>query len=114
MMKTKRLFSILLSLFMLFGVIGATGISAYAAQSPKSVSLSATSYTYDGKVKKPKVVAKDSKGKAIATKYYTVKYPSGRKNVGTYTVSVKFKGKFKGTKKLSFKIGVCPNWYAPI
>lgn len=104
MMKTKRLFSILLSLFMLFGVIGATGISAYAAQSPKSVSLSATSYTYDGKVKKPKVVAKDSKGKAIATKYYTVKYPSGRKNVGTYTVSVKFKGKFKGTKKLSFKI----------
>lgn len=104
MVKTNKIISILLSMLMLFGVVGITGMSAYAAQSPKSVTLSTTTYTYDGKVKKPKVVAKDGKGKTIATKYYTVKYPSGRKNVGTYTVSVKFKGKFKGSKSLKFKI----------
>lgn len=44
------------------------------------------------------------KGKKISTKYYTVKYPSGRKNVGSYTVRVKFKGKYKGSKSLKFKI----------
>lgn len=103
-MKTSKLLSVLLSFLMLFGVIGATGISAYAAQNPKSVSLSTATYTYDGKVKKPKVIAKDGKGKTIDSKYYTVAYPSGRKNVGSYTVSVKFKGKFKGTKSLKFKI----------
>ena len=40
------------------------------------MSLSTTTYTYDGKVKKPKVTAKDKKGKKIAAKYYTVKYLS--------------------------------------
>lgn len=104
MVKTNKIISLFLSLLMLFGVIGATGISAYAAQKPKSVSLSTSTYTYDGKAKKPKVVAKDKKGKKISTKYYKVKYPSGRKNVGSYTVSVKFKGKYKGSKSLKFKI----------
>lgn len=104
MVKTNKIISLFLSLLMLFGVIGATGISAYAAQNPKSVSLSTSTYTYDGKAKKPKVVAKDKKGKTISTKYYKVKYPSGRKNVGSYTVSVKFKGKYKGSKSLKFKI----------
>ena len=104
MVKTNKIISLFLSLLMLFGVIGATGISAYAAQNPKSVSLSTSTYTYDGKAKKPKVVAKDKKGKTISTKYYKVKYPSGRKNVGSYTVRVKFKGKYKGSKSLKFKI----------
>lgn len=85
-------------------MVGAVQITAYAATTAKNVSLSTTTYTYDGKVKKPKVTAKDKKGKKIAAKYYTVKYPSGRKNVGTYTVKVKFKGKYKGTKSASFKI----------
>ncbi len=41
----------------------AVQITAYAATTAKSVSLSTTTYTYDGKVKKPKVTAKDKKGK---------------------------------------------------
>ena len=94
----KRKISILLALMMAVCMVGAVQITAYAATTAKSVSLSTTTYTYDGKVKKPKVTAKDKKGKKIAAKYYTVKYPSGRKNVGTYTVKVKFKGKYKGTK----------------
>lgn len=104
MIKTRKFISIFLSVFMLLGMINATSVSVYAAQKPTRVSLSTKTYTYDGKAKKPKVVAKDSKNKTIATKYYTVKYPSGRKNVGTYTVNVKFKGKYKGSKSLKFKI----------
>lgn len=70
-----------------------------------SVKLSATKYIYDGKVKTPSVVVKDSAGKALVKGTdYTVSYPSGRKNVGKYTVKVTFKGKYSGTKSLSFVI----------
>ena len=100
----KRKISILLALIMAVCMVAAVQITAYAATTAKSVSLSTTTYTYDGKVKNPKVTAKDQNGKKIDTKYYTVKYPSGRKNVGTYTVKVTFKGKYKGTKSASFKI----------
>lgn len=70
----------------------------------KSVKLSTTSYTYNGKTKKPTVVVKDSKGKKISSKYYTVKYAKGRKNVGKYKVTVTFKGRYSGKKTLCFKI----------
>ena len=70
-----------------------------------SVKLSKTKYTYSGKVRKPKVVAKDTHGNTLEEgKDYTVKYSSGRKKVGKYTVTVKFKGKYSGTKKLTFSI----------
>ncbi|MGN0522139.1 MAG: leucine-rich repeat domain-containing protein, partial [Eubacterium sp.] len=45
---------------------------------PKTITLSKTSYVYDGKVKKPTVTVKDSKGNKISSKYYTVTYSSGR------------------------------------
>ena len=70
---------------------------------PNSISLSATSYTYNGKVKKPTVTIKDN-GKAVSSKYYTVSYQSGRKNVGTYTVTIKFKAPYSGTVKKTFTI----------
>lgn len=70
-----------------------------------SIKLSKTSYAYNSKVKTPTVTVKDSDGKTISSNYYTVSYSKGRKNIGTYTVSVKFKGSYySGTKKLSFKI----------
>lgn len=69
-----------------------------------SIKLSETAYTYNGKVKKPTVTVKDSSGKTISSKYYTVKYASGRKNVGEYKVVVTFKGNYSGTKTLYFKI----------
>ena len=83
---------------------GASGgtTTIYAA---KTVKLSATSYTYNGKVKEPTVTVKDSKGKKLKNKVdYTVTYASGRKNVGTYKVTIKFKGRYKGSKTLTFKI----------
>ncbi len=68
------------------------------------ISLSKTSYTYDGKVKKPTLTVKDSKGNTISKSNYTVTYATGRKNVGKYKVTVKFKGNYSGTKTLTFKI----------
>ncbi len=71
----------------------------------KSVTLSNDTFTYNGKVKQPTVTVKDSKGNTLKNGTdYTVKYSSGRKNVGKYTVTVTFKGKYSGTKKLTFKI----------
>lgn len=69
-----------------------------------SVKLAKTSYVYDGKVKKPAVVAKNNKGEKITSKDYTVKYAAGCKNVGTYTVKIIFKGDYKGTFTKAFNI----------
>lgn len=71
----------------------------------KTLKLSTTSYTYNGKVKTPSVTIKDSKNNTLKKNTdYTVKYASGRKNVGSYKVTVTFKGKYTGTKTLTFKI----------
>lgn len=71
-----------------------------------TVTLSATSYTYDGKVKKPTLTVKNGSTK-LTTASYTVTYASGRKNVGSYTVTVKpaTNGNYTWTaKKVTFKI----------
>lgn len=71
---------------------------------PKTITLSAASYTYDGKVKKPTVTVKDSKGNMIKASNYTVTYQSGRKNVGKYNVTIQFKGNYSGTVTKTFTI----------
>lgn len=72
---------------------------------PKTISLSRTSYTYNGKVQTPSVTVKDSKGKALKKDTdYTVSYASGRKNVGRYAVTITFKGNYSGTKTLYYNI----------
>ncbi len=62
------------------------------------VTLSKTSYIYDGKAKKPKVTVKN-----LSSKNYTVSYKNNKK-VGTATVTIKGKGNYTGTKTLTFKI----------
>lgn len=70
-----------------------------------SVKLSYTSTKYTGKVKTPEVTVIDSEGYTLIEDYhYTVKYSSGRKEVGTYNVTVTFKGDYSGTKQLKFNI----------
>lgn len=72
---------------------------------PKTVRLSKTSCTYNGKAQRPKVTVEDSKGRTLAANTdYTVKYQSGCKNVGSYTVTVTLKGKYSGTMKAAFEI----------
>lgn len=71
----------------------------------KTVKLSSTSYTYDGKTKKPGITVTDSKGKKLKKNTdYTVSYSSGQKKVGQYTVTVKLKGSYSGTVKKTFTI----------
>ena len=71
---------------------------------PKTVKLSTTTYTYNGKVKKPSVKVTGSNGKTISSSNYTVSYASGRKYPGKYKVTVKFKGNYSGTKYVYFQI----------
>ncbi|MBR0447308.1 MAG: fibronectin type III domain-containing protein, partial [Clostridia bacterium] len=68
------------------------------------ITLSSTSYTYTGGVKKPTVTVKNANGTKLTTSSYTVTYASGRKNMGTYKVTIKMKGNYTGTKTLTFKI----------
>ncbi|MGN1165472.1 MAG: fibronectin type III domain-containing protein [Lachnospiraceae bacterium] len=68
------------------------------------IKLSSSSYTYTGKVKKPSVIIKDSTGKTLDSKCYSVNYASGRKNIGIYNVTVTLKGDYEGSKVLTFKI----------
>lgn len=68
-----------------------------------TVSLSEKKVVYNGKEQKPSVVVKDSKGKNISSKYYTVTYEN-TKEVGIGSVTVNFKGRYSGTKKLQLKI----------
>lgn len=70
----------------------------------KTIKIKQSEFTYNGKTKKPKLIIKDSKGKTIPSKYYTVNGTKSAKNVGKYELKVVFKGNYSGTKTLTFKI----------
>ena len=73
--------------------------------SPEVIKLSTEKYTYDGKTKKPSVFVEDKMGVDFKEGTdYTVKYESGRKAPGKYTVTITFIGKYEGKKVLEFKI----------
>ena len=69
-----------------------------------SVKLTNSTFTYNGKVIKPSVIVKDSKGKKINNSNYTIAYSKGLKNVGNYKVTIKFKGNYSGTVNKTFTI----------
>lgn len=81
--------------------------SASYTISPKkitpAVKLSATAYTYNAKVKTPKVTVADGKT-TLAASNYKVTFAKGRKYVGTYSVKVTLTGNYSGSKSVSFKI----------
>ena len=68
-----------------------------------NVTLNKKSYVYSGKAVKPKVSVKYN-GKKLTSKSYTIKYSAGRTKVGKYSVKVKLKGKYKGSKTVYFTI----------
>ena len=79
--------------------------SKTAIAAPKTVTLSSDTYTYTGSAKKPTVKVEDSAGKTISSSNYTVQYASGRTLVGSYKVTVTFKGsKYTGSKSAVFRI----------
>ena len=67
-------------------------------------SLTTTNYTYGNTVRTPGVIVKYGNLTLKKNVDYTVAYASGRKNVGTYKVTVTMKGNYSGTKTLTFKI----------
>ncbi|MCD7722491.1 MAG: fibronectin type III domain-containing protein [Clostridiales bacterium] len=91
-------------------VCGATKTKTYAKI--KSVTLSTTSYTYNGKAKTPTVTVKNANGDKISSKYYTVTYinratgktVSSMKSAGKYYVKIKFNTKYSGTVKKAVTI----------
>lgn len=68
-----------------------------------TVSLSASSYTYDGAAKKPSVTVKYGSKTLTQGTDYTVTYAKNV-NAGTATVTVKGIGSYSGTVNKSFKI----------
>lgn len=72
----------------------------------KAVTLSSTSYTYNGQEKKPSVKVTDAAGKVIPSNLYSVEYDDN-KNAGTATVSISFDdedGDYEAELEKSFKI----------
>ena len=59
---------------------------------PKTIELSTTNFIYSGGEKKPEVSVIDADGNKVSSSNYDVYYAKGRKSVGTYKVTVKFKG----------------------
>jgi len=67
--------------------------------------LSATSYTYNGKAKKPAVTVTDANGKVIAAANYNVAYSGNVKAGKKAAVKVTFKGdRYSGSKTINFTI----------
>ena len=79
--------------------------AATAIAKASGIALSKAKFTYNGKAQRPSVDVKDSKGKYINEKYYTISWSNeNSKNVGTYTVTVKLKGNYSGSQKLTYTI----------
>lgn len=69
-----------------------------------SVMLSKDAFTYNGKAKTLSVTVKNSKGNKLKKdRDYKVSYKK-HKNIGSYKVTVKFKGKYEGEMVLTYKI----------
>ena len=80
-------------------------LSTTVIPNASSIKLKATSLTYNGKVRTPKVIVKDITGKTLVKNTdYTVSYAKGRKYVGKYAIKITFNGKYSGTKTLYFTI----------
>ena len=74
-----------------------------------SLTLSTATYTYNGIVRTPGISVKDGSVALKKDKDYTVTYSTGRKNAGSYKVTVKLKGNYSGTASKTFKINKAAN-----
>ncbi|MBR3318084.1 MAG: hypothetical protein IKG21_09750, partial [Atopobiaceae bacterium] len=69
-----------------------------------TVALSPKSYTYNGQQRTPDVTVKLNGGTLRRDVDYTVAYSNGRADVGTYYVTVRGTGSYKGSKNVAFTI----------
>ena len=69
-----------------------------------TVKLTKTTWECTGKALTPKLKVVDADGNTVSSSYYTLKTSADGKTPGKYTVTVTFKGKYSGTKKLSYTV----------
>ena len=70
-----------------------------------SYQLNVTKFIYNNTVQKPNVVVRDSDNKVINSSYINISFTNpNSKAIGTYTVKVTMKGRYSGTKTLSYQI----------
>jgi hypothetical protein len=69
-----------------------------------AMSLSASSFVFDGQTKTPTITVKDGETTLAKGTDYDVALSAGRKAAGTYTATVTLKGNYKGSATESFKI----------
>ena len=69
----------------------------------QKITLSKSSYVYNGKARKPAVTVKHGSTRLTAGKHYTVSY-SKNKKAGKATVTIKGKGYYVGTVRKTFTI----------
>ena len=71
----------------------------------KTCKLDDTRFGYNGKTHKPSLVIKDSKGKVLKKGTdYTISGTTSAKELGTYTIKIKLKGNYSGSKSLKYSI----------
>ncbi len=69
------------------------------------ISLSTSSYVYNGKVRTPGVTVKANGITLQKNTHYTVTYPKNRSSIGEYTITVNLKHpNYKGKRTVKFKI----------
>lgn len=73
---------------------------------PKIEKISVSPYTtnYNGKVVTPNVKFTDSKGNKVPSSFYTLTYPSGRRNVGLYVIKATFKAPYNTSRTIQFYV----------
>lgn len=71
--------------------------------SPKKVTPDKSTFTGNKGTADPKVVVKNTNGKVISSKYYSLTYKTNKKT-NKVKATVTFKRRYKGTKSLKFKI----------
>ena len=74
-----------------------------SSEKPVELTLAQTDYTYTGTAITPAVTVK-ANGKVLDASSYTVTMPAGRRNVGTYTVTVALKNGYSGSASASFNV----------
>ena len=84
--------------------LDATFVSLGGSISSATVTLSSTSFTYNGKKRKPSVTVKIGVQTLEKGSAYKVTYAGGRKAIGKYKVTIKGKGVYTGSKTIYFKI----------
>lgn len=69
------------------------------------VKLSKTEFTYNGRVQKPDVTVKDSKGETLVlNRDYKIKYSANSKYSGKHSVTVNYIGNYAGSVTLNYSI----------